>query len=97
MYIYVFWYRFSSEVADAKKFALQLLCVATANAMGLATDFSSGFDSSGNYGGVIQNVGQDFGGFYTNPRFVEMTAWAKPPLADFTSFLFSASTGSEQK
>ena len=101
MYIYVFRYQFSPQVTDIQKFDLQLLCVATANAMGLR-DFWSGFEEpssgpNGNYCGVIQNVDQDFGGFYTNPQFVARTAWARPPLAEFTSFLFSTTPGSEQK
>jgi hypothetical protein len=99
MYIYFFRYQFSPEVTNQQKFQLQLLAVATANSMGFK-DFWFGFEAAapdqfGNYCGVIPDVSPDFEGLTANPNFAARTAWAKPPLAEFTSFIFSNFFGSE--
>lgn len=96
MYIYVFRYQFSSEVTDIKKFELQLLIVSTTNSMGYP-EISIGPEvtasgPTGNLCGIIQDVDPSFEGFYANARFVAATAWAKPPLAEFTSYIFESLT-----
>jgi len=101
MYVYVFRYQFSPEVTDTQIFSLQVLAVATLNKMG-CQDFWNGFEVSAsgpirNYCGIIQNVEPGFEAFYANAKFVAATAWAKPPLAEFTSFIFNTNLGAAKE